>query len=135
MAVELKTDEDVSTITDADLMGPVGDKDTTYQVQHITPKKHAEIVRQHTKRAPNKRTHQMDEIIDWEAVGEALLDYVVKGWSGITYKGEPLPCTLEFKLRLDAPRRSRLLDVAGMNEVAAAPERRAESFREGAEVR
>jgi hypothetical protein len=73
--------------------------------------------------------------VDWEAVSDDLLDYVIAGWSGIIAKGEPLPCVKVNKLLLDGPRKTAILERAGMNEIAAAPERRAESFRESESVR
>jgi hypothetical protein len=134
MALELKNDDDITPIPDSEVVLN-GDPETIYQVRHITPKKHAEIVKQNTTRMPNRRTHVPDDVIDWAKVSIALLDYALVDWSGVTSKGQPLPCTLDYKLLLDGPRRSRLLELAGMNEVAAAPEVRAESFPEGAAVR
>jgi hypothetical protein len=128
MALELKTDDDLSTITDADLV-PDGDKDTTYQVRHITTEKHRLVVKAHTTKVPNKRTHQRDDVVDWDGVSDELLDYAIAGWTNVVAKGVPLDCTLAHKMRLDGPRKTALLEYAGMNEVAAAPARKAESFR------
>jgi hypothetical protein len=133
MALELKTDDDITTVSDADLVAG-GDPETSYDIRHITPQKHREIVKQNTKKVPNRRSHAMEEVTDWVALQDALVDYAIAKWTGIVYKGQPLPCERENKLRLDAGRRMAILDRAGMNEVQAAPERRSESFPEGAEV-
>lgn len=134
MALELKTADDITTITDAELV-PEGDKETSYDLRHLTTEKHREIVKANTSKVPNKRTHQRDDVVDWEAVSDDLLDYAIAGWSGIVSKGEPLPCVKANKLLLDGPRKSAILERAGMNEIAAAPERRAESFRDPATAR
>ena len=134
MALDLKTDDDVSTITDADLV-PDGDKDTTYTVRHITTDKHREIVKAHTTKVPNKRTHQRDDVTDWNAVSDALLDYALAEWSGVISRGQPVPCDRGHKMLLDGQRKTALLEHAGMNEVAAAPARTAESFRTPPDVR
>ena len=128
MAVELKDDGDIDVVSDADLV-PGGDKDTSYNVRHITIEKNREIVAKNTKPIPNRRTHVMEPTTDWQAVNDDLLDYAISDWRGIVAKGEPLPCTRENKMKLDALRRDALLQKSGLNEVQAAPERRAESFR------
>ena len=128
MALELKTADEITTVTDAELV-PEGDKDTTYDIRHLTTDKHREIVKRHTQKVPNKRTHQRDDVTDLEAVSDALLDYAIADWKGIVSAGQPVPCTLDYKLLLDGPRKTAILERAGMNEVTAAPERRAESFR------
>jgi len=128
MALELKSEGDLSVVSDADLVAD-GDKETTYTLQHLTTEKHREFVRKHTSKVPNKRSHQMEERTDWEKVSDDLLDYVITAWSGIVAKGSALECVRVNKLLLDGPRKTAILDRAGMNEIAAAPERRAESFR------
>lgn len=134
MALELKKADTITTVTDAELV-PEGDKDTTYQVRHLTTEKHREIEKQNTKMVPNKRTHQREPELDADAFTEDLIDYIVAGWSGVVANGEPLPCTREYKLLLDAARKRALLVYAGSNEIVAAPERRAESFPDAAGVR
>lgn len=129
MALELKTDDDSTTITDADLM-PDGDKETSYTIRHLTTAKHREIVKAHTKKVPNKHTHQREDVTDWEAVSDDLIDYVLTGWHNVIASGQQVACTLANKLLLDGPRKKAILELAGMNEIAAAPERRAESFRQ-----
>lgn len=144
MALELKTDGDVTTVTDADLV-PDGDKDTSYEIRHITTDKHSDLVKQHTSKIPNRRTHQRDNVVDWEAVQEALVDYAIAGWQGVKNRGlaigaddlmtGPDGTAKKAKFLLDGPRKTAILEVAGMNEIVSAPERREESFRAPADVR
>ena len=135
MALTLKRDGDETTLTDAELMGPDGDKETTYTIRHLTTEKHREVVREHTQKIPNKRTHQRDDVTDWEAVSDALLAYVLVKWSGVVVDGQAVPCEWAYTSLLDGPRKSALLERAGLNAIAATPERRAESFRTAADVR
>lgn len=134
MAVEIRDDNEILTVRDADLVAD-GDAETTYDLRTITLEKNREIVKRHTKKVPNKRSHVMEDKVDWEAVTDDLLDWAIADWKGIVSKGQPLPCTLENKKRLDGVRRDAILQRAGMNEVQAAPERRAESFRSTEGVR
>ncbi len=128
MPLVLKSTDDRQTLTDAELI-PDGAKDVMYVLRHLTTEQHREIVRSNTKKVPNKRTHQMEDRVDWEAVSDDLLDYVLTEWSGVVANDAPLPCTRAHKLLLDGPRKTAMLELAGMNEVQATPERRAESFR------
>ena len=134
MALELKTDDDITQYTDAELV-PDGDKDTVYFVRHLTPETLAEMLKRHTKKVPNRRTHQRDDVTDREALMKEQLDYALTDWSGVISKGVPLKCTPEAKRLLDAVRQVAILDKAGLNTVVATPESRAESFRETADVR
>lgn len=134
MAVEIRDDDAIVTVQDAELITD-GDKETTYQLRTITLEKNREIVRAHTRKVPNRRTHQMDDKVDWDAVTDALLDWALAGWDGVVAHGKPLSCTLEHKKRLDGVRRTAILERAGMNEVRQAPEVRDESFRPTAIVR
>jgi hypothetical protein len=132
--LELKSADEITPVTDAELVAD-GDKDTTYSLRHITTDKHREIVKANTDKVPNRRTHQRDDVVNWEAVQDDLVDYAIADWSGVVAKGQPVPCERVYKLLLDGPRKTAILERAGMNEVAAAPERRAESFRAPADVR
>ena len=134
MPLVLKSTEDRQPVTDAELIDG-GAKDVMYVIRHLTTDQHREITRQNTKKKPNKMTHQMEEHVDWAKVSDDLLDYVLTDWSGVIAEDNPLPCTLQYKLLLDAQRKTAILQFAGMNEVLAAPERRAESFREAESVR
>jgi hypothetical protein len=130
MPLELKDESATWWITDAELV-PGGDKDTRYRVRRLTLDKHREITKRHTKpgnfRRPEKQN--VDEIQD------DLFDYALDGWEGVTKNGQPVDCVWEFKALLDVSRRIALLDVAGLNEIAAAEDAREESFRGPAAVR
>jgi hypothetical protein len=134
LALELKTADDEVVVSDADLVAG-GDKDTSYTIRFLTIEKNRELVKQHTKKVPNRRTHQMEDDTNWEAVSDAQFDYVLKDWKGVRVKGADVPCVPQFKQLVDGTRRGALLVKAGLNEVMAAPERRAESFREVEGVR
>lgn len=134
MPLTLKTTSDTLTITDA-LLVPEGAKDVTFTIRHITIEKNREVQRKYTTKVPNRRTHQRDDVIDWEAVTDELLDYALEDWSGIEFNGKPAPCDSEHKALLDGIRRAAILERAGMNEVQMAPEHRERSFRTTADVR
>lgn len=130
MALELKDEHDTWPITDAALMTG-GDKDTSYTVRRLTLDKHREITRTHTKAATYRKGERKDE----DAIQDDLFDYVLVGWQGVVAKGQPVPCDWEHKKLIDVARRIALLDVAGMNEIAAAEDAREESFRPTPDVR
>lgn len=135
MALKLRREGDVSTVSDADLITG-GDKDVSYEVRHITVEKYREIVKKHTKRVPNRRTHQMEEELDYLAIADEQLDYALSGWTGVFDEDmNPLPCVAEHKALLDPTRRQAILDRAGANDVVTAAETRDHSFRAPAGVR
>jgi hypothetical protein len=129
MALQLRQAGELLTVCDADLVAD-GDKDTSYQIRHLTIEKNRELVRQCTKRVPNKRTHQMDDVTDWEAVSDVQFEYVLADWVGVEdAEGHPLDCTPANKALIDGGRRLAIMSRAGVNEVMAAAERRSDSFR------
>jgi hypothetical protein len=128
MALELKDDDEITTKTDEELVSG-GDPGTTYGIRHLTLEKIRDIQKANTTKVPNRRTHQRDDVINWEGVNDAMLDHALASWTGIVSKGKPLDCVLANKKKLDAIRRAAILEVAGMNEVQTAPESREESFR------
>jgi hypothetical protein len=128
VALELKRVGEVTVVCDADLVNG-GDKDVTYAIRHITVEKYREIANRHTRRVPNRRTHQMVEETDDLAVNDEQFDYALSDWTGVVdAKKQPLPCTMDNKALLDPVRRSAIMLRAGANEVVA-PEVREESFR------
>ena len=135
MPVQLQDADDVITAKDSELAGVTdGDPETVYTLRPISVEDHRAITKQHTKEVVNRRTHQKESEVDWGAVNDDVLDFVLRDWTGILRKGRPAPCTRENKLKLDAPRRQALSDVAGLNQVQRAPEVRAESFPEPSPV-
>lgn len=134
MALKLLKDDDEFTVKDTDLVAN-GDPETSYGLRHITLDKHREFVKQRTKQVPNRRTHQFDKDIDWDAVSDDVFDYVLTSWTGITDEGAAVPCEWEYKKRLDGVRRIAIMEKAGMNEIQQIREHRADSFRPFAAVR
>lgn len=130
MALELRDESATFPVTDDKLITG-GDKDTSYTVRRLTLDKHREIRRRHTKAANYRKPERIDE----DAFQDDLFDYVLVGWSGVVANGEPVPCDWEHKRLIDVPRRIALLDLAGMNEIAAAEDARGESFRPAPGVR
>lgn len=125
--------EKTFTVTDKDLLSD-GDPGTSYTLRRLTREKHRETRKAHTESTFNKRTHQKEDKIDWEAVTDALIDYVILAWTGVLYDGQPAPCDLRHKMLLDAPTCDAILERAGMNDLAADAEEveavKAASFRE-----
>lgn len=135
MALQLIDADDRFDVKDSDLPGVVGgDPDTTYTLRPIAVDDHRRITKERTKQVPNRRTHQNEPVTDFDAVNDDVLDFVLVDWSGILFRGQPVPCAREHKLKLDGPRRIALSNLAGMNQIRRAPEVRAESFREPASV-
>lgn len=131
MPIELKSEETQPwTVKDSDLIKG-GDESTTYTVRRLTLDKHRKITKTHTKPATYKKPEQRDE----NAIQDDLFDYVLVGWSGVVADGQPVPCNWEYKRLVDVARRIALLDIAGMNEIAAAEEARGESFRPAPDLR
>lgn len=133
MALELTNDGDTITVTDESLGVANGTPDVTYTLRLLTRKVYREIAARHTRKVPDRRTRQMSDDTDFEAVGEDLLDYVLVGWSGVNLKGEPAPCERDLKLKLDGTRTQAILEVAGMSRVQVSSPQ--ESFRGAADVR
>jgi hypothetical protein len=131
MALQLLDVDDVFEVKDSDLDGVQdGDADAIYVLRKLIPEKTRSIRKAHTKHARNGRTGVMEATTDEEAIQDALIDYVLTDWRGITLKGQPAPCDRFHKVNgLDPVRKSGILVAAGMNQHARTQEERAESFR------
>lgn len=129
MALKLAGSGDTLTIKDDELGVANPDADVSYIIRVITREDYKRLHAAQTKRRPNPRTHVMEDVTDWPAVSEDMLDFVLVGWTGILWDGQPAACDREYKLKLDSGRAAQLLQVAGMNQIAQAPEQRAQSFR------
>lgn len=125
MAVRLLNDDDTIVVRDTDIVGEDGDKQTTYTVRKLTPEKQRDIRRKHTRAAKFNR----QESINWDAVADDQLDYLLVSWTGIEDRGKAVPCEREYKLRLDSVRKAALLDKAGLSDVVAAEDAKEQSFR------
>ncbi len=130
MALNLLTEGEEFTVCDKDLVGVAdGDPEVVYTLRKLDPPTHKAIVKRHTKAEFLRGVGKVDKT-DSAAAADDILDYVLVGWTHVLLAGEPAPCTRELKLKgLDFTRRNALVDLAGMNAIAALPERRAESFR------
>ncbi len=131
MAIVLKDESDTWEVCDKDLV-PGGDPDTFYTIRRLTLDKHREITKKHTKPGTYRRPEGKR---DDEAIQDDLFDYVLESWRGVVKAGGPAPCDWDHKQLLDVPRRIALLDHAGLNDIAAAEDARAESFRGAGAVR
>jgi hypothetical protein len=116
MAKTLKEAGAQFVVRDSELVQD-GDKDTSYTLRTLTRDKHREIQKANTEKVINKRTHQREDRVDWSAVTDDLIDYVIVAWTGILIGGKPAPCDRAHKLLLDTPTVDAMLERAGLNEV------------------
>lgn len=117
--------------TDLELEIPA-DPEARYTLRPLTTLAAREIGKKYTRQEFNRQTHRRESIIDQEALNDAIVDYVIVGWSGVSVGAEgPAPCTVENKLKLPVPLQRALLDQAQVGDSA---EVRAESFRQPARV-
>ena len=121
------------TVKDSQIIAN-GDKETSYTLRALTKSVYREITRRHTRKVPNKATRSMQDETDNEAAADDLLDYALVDWSGVVANGMLVPCSTENKHLLDPQRQAAILDAAGINQIQEAPARKAESFREPADV-
>ncbi len=130
MALNLLTDSDEFDACDKDLIGVSdGDPEVIYRLRKLDPVNHKRLRKAHTKSEFVRGIGKVDKTDD-AAVADDIFDYVLIGWKNVLLNGQPADCTRELKLRgVDFTRRNALVDLAGMNEIAKLPERRAESFR------
>jgi len=127
MALNLLRDTEQITVKDSDLLDG-GDPETVYTLRKLTPSVQRKIVREFTKQGNYKRA----ESVDWNAVRDAQVDYIILSWTGINdpRTGKPADCTRENKIDgLDEVRKSALVDKAGLADVQAVETARGESFR------
>lgn len=125
MAVRVTTAGDRITVKDSDLIQG-GDEGASYGLQLLTREDYKRLRRPHIKRKPDGR-----EVLNEEAFGEDLLDFVLQEWTGVG-EGEPLQlieCSRTNKLRIDGNRISAMFELAGRSRIEAAEEQRASSFR------
>ncbi len=135
MAIRLIDEDEQFTITDLELMGSDGDKDTAYTLRQVSTDTQDAYTKKFTKESFDRKTHMRVKEIDGLALADALIDYVLVDWTGVIFKGQPVPCTLTFKKRLDAARRTLMLERAGVNQRTEEAKTPAETFREPEGVR
>lgn len=136
MAIKLLDEDDTITVKDSDLGLDDGDEGTTYTVRVVAPQVVKRIRKAHTKKRPTGG-QGMADVLDTEAFGEALFDYVLAGWSGVLHRGAAIgpdemiqtsTGAVKAKTQLDGSRKAALLERAGANQTVA--EGREDSFRE-----
>jgi hypothetical protein len=132
MAIRLIDEDERITVTDVDLVGRAeGDPNTSYTIRPITRDTYDVFRKKHTK--PEWKRHVHTKELDEMGFTDSVIEYVLVDWTGVVFRGQAVPCTLEYKKRLDSERSGRLLDKAGFNQVQDAAEkeeaRKAESFR------
>jgi hypothetical protein len=137
MAISLLRENDEFTITDAELVDG-GDKDTTFTIRRITPAELKVIEKKHT----TKPNYRRPEKLDVEAYRNDVIDFVLRNWTGVLDRGEPVACEREYKLLLSNIRKIAIMERAGMEDVTDAKvqeqenaDERAASFRAPASVR
>ena len=136
MSRQLQTEDATFDIRETDLEEiPEADGEVVYTLRELTTKKWRELHKQHTRKVLNKATRRLEPELDGEAFSDALVDFVIADWSGITERGgAPAPCTRENKLRLDGVLKSALVGSAGLTQIVQEPEDRDQSFRATSDV-
>lgn len=103
------------------------DDEAVYHLRPLTSSKAREISQAHTSQVFNRRTHKAEDVPDVKAINEAMLDYVIAKWEGVTNgTGASAPCDGEHKLKLPIDLQVALIDRAQMGDDAA---QRDASFR------
>lgn len=135
MPIALLDDDTTITLKDSELGLDDGDDATTYTIRVVTPQIVKKFRKQHTKRKPTGG-QGMADVVDIDAYAEALFDYVLAGWSGPLWKGQPIGADeyivtggvqVKAKTQLDSSRKAALLERSGANQII--PEGREDSFR------
>ena len=131
MPRQLQTDDLTFWVAETDLDDiSEADPEVRYELRELTTNTWRRIHKAHTKRVPNKATKAMESETDAEAFADALVDYVLVGWSGIVERGgAPAPCTTDNKLRLDSVVKAALVGRAGLTQIVQADAVRENSFR------
>jgi hypothetical protein len=113
--------------TDLDLdIAP--DPDAVYVLRSLTVAKAREIGKKHTRQEFDRSQHRKVDVVDAEAVNDAIIDHILADWRGVGSDGKA-PCTKENKLKLPVPVQKALLERAQVGDSA---EVRAASFRQPA---
>lgn len=135
MAIKLLDTDERIRVKDSELSVDDGDDETVYILRPIDTDTYRELEASKTERVLNKRTHQKEEKVDRVALLDACFDYALVGWEGVLFRGEPAPCTWEFKSKVDMRRRIQIVDRAGINEIVGKADAQADSFRGPADLR
>jgi hypothetical protein len=124
MALKLLSDDQEIRVLDSELVDD-GDATVVYTVRKITPEKQRELFKKHTRQG----THRRQESVNYQALQDDQVDYVLAAWEGVNDGTQPAACNRVNKLRLDVVRKVALIDRAGMAEIVAAEDAKKDSFR------
>lgn len=103
------------------------DPEAIYTLRPITTEYARGVYKRFTTQKPNRRTHQMEDVVDTVQISNHFLDYCLVSWAGVALNGSVAPCTLEHKLKLPTVVQAALVERA---QVGGSPEKKAASFRE-----
>lgn len=136
MALALLDDDNTIEVRDADLGLDGGDEETVYTLRVVSPQVIKRLRAANTKPRPTGG-RGMEPVLNTDKFGEELWDYVLKSWTGPTWKGQSIGADdmvqtsggpVKAKTQLDGSRKAALLERAGANEVVTD----ADSFRPSA---
>ena len=121
MAISLLDEDATIRVADSDLGVDGGDESTVYVLKVVSPQVIKRLRRKNIKKRPTGG-QGMQEVLDTDAFGEDLWDYVLVGWEGVLWQGEPITPEsvvngVKAKTLLDGSRKAALLERAGANEV------------------
>lgn len=125
MALSLLDEDATLAVKDSDLGLDGGDEATVYTLRIVTPQVIKKLRKAHTTKRPSGGQGMMD-VLNTDAFGEALWDYIMIGWTGVVYRGSPIgpddyvqtsAGQVKAKTQLDGSRKAALLERAGANEV------------------
>jgi hypothetical protein len=121
MAIALLDDEATLEVADHELGQDDGDEGTIYTLRVVSPQVIKRLRKEHTKKRPTGG-QGMADVLNTEAFGEALWDYVLKSWRGPMWRGKAIDADeivngVKAKTLLDGSRKAALLERAGANEV------------------
>lgn len=146
MPIQLLDDETLVEVKDTELGVPDGDEGTVYTLRVLTPQVYRRITKQHTKKRPTGG-RGMEEYLDPIGWSDAIWDHVLKDWNpgAVLWKGRAVSADdlvtlgdgtqVKAKFQIDGPRKTALLDKAGMNQVMPSQEETEKSFRTTESVR
>lgn len=112
--------------TDLDL-SIAADPEASYTLRPLTVSKVREIAASFTRQEFDKRMHRKVSVSDDVAINDALLDYAIENWAGVSNGANPAPCDLAHKLQLPVEVQRAIIERAQVGESSA--EVRAQSFR------
>lgn len=140
MPIQLLDDEITIQVRDTELGVGDGDETTVYTLRVLTQQVYRQITKQYTKKRPTGG-RGMEEYLDSIPWSDAMWDYVLASWNdgAMVWKGKPVNADdlvtlkdgtqVKAKYQLDGPRKTALLDKAGINTVVQTQEQKDRSFR------